>query len=99
MRYTPDGKYVIIIKNRSVGRTASMLPILEYEIEEGGKKYFVNEYDGGDTFWYLYDELHRELGPAAEWANGEKTWYFHGERMNCKSQEEFIKHINLKAFW
>jgi hypothetical protein len=30
--------------------------------------------------WYLNDKLHREDGPAIEWANGSKRWYINGER-------------------
>jgi len=26
-------------------------------------------------------------------------WFFHGEKINCSSQEEFEKMIKLKAFW
>jgi hypothetical protein len=29
----------------------------------------------GTKRWYLNDELHREDGPAIEYANGEKQWY------------------------
>jgi hypothetical protein len=102
-RYSPDGKSVVIVKNRTVGSTAGviqgMLPVYEYEIEEGGKKYFLAEYIDGDIFWYLNGELHRELGPAAEFGDGGNNWYFHGERIYCQSQEVFSKYINLKAFW
>ena len=29
--------------------------------------------------WYLNDELHREDGPAMEYAEGEKWWYLNGK--------------------
>jgi hypothetical protein len=29
--------------------------------------------------WYLNDKLHREDGPAVEWANGTKRWYLKGK--------------------
>ena len=29
----------------------------------------------GDKAWYLNGKLHREDGPAIEYANGEKQWY------------------------
>ena len=29
--------------------------------------------------WYLNDELHREDGPAMEYANGNKSWYLKGK--------------------
>lgn len=48
---------------------------------------------------YLDGELHREDGPAIEWNNGEKQWYYHGELIHCSSQEEFERLIKLKGFW
>jgi hypothetical protein len=33
----------------------------------------------GTKQWYLNDKLHREDGPASEWANGTKIWYINGE--------------------
>jgi len=29
--------------------------------------------------WYLNDKLHREDGPAIEFADGEKSWYLDGK--------------------
>jgi hypothetical protein len=37
----------------------------------------VNEYK--TKFWYLNDNLHREDGPAVEWADGTKSWYLNGK--------------------
>ena len=34
----------------------------------------------GSNFWYLNDKLHREDGPAIEWANGIKFWYLNDKR-------------------
>jgi hypothetical protein len=31
------------------------------------------------TEWYLNGELHREDGPAIEFANGDKLWHLNGE--------------------
>ena len=28
--------------------------------------------------WYRNDQLHREDGPAVEWANGARWWFIHG---------------------
>jgi len=39
--------------------------------------YYTNLY--GDKFWYFDNLLHREDGPALEYANGDKAWYFHGK--------------------
>jgi len=33
--------------------------------------------------------LHREDGPAIEYPNGTKLWFYHGEPIYCSSQEEF----------
>ena len=30
-------------------------------------------------FWYFNDELHREDGPALEYADGTKVWYLNGK--------------------
>jgi hypothetical protein len=67
----------------------------------------VNVNGWGDTFHCLWNGsttnrhefLHREDGPAIERKTGEKEWWYHGERINCSSQEEFEKWLRLKAFW
>ena len=33
----------------------------------------------GNKEWFLNGELHREDGPAIEFANGNKAWYLHGK--------------------
>jgi hypothetical protein len=38
-------------------------------------------------------------GPAIEFGNGQKEWYYNGERVSCKSQEEFERFLSLKALW
>ena len=38
----------------------------------------VDEY--GNTFWRLNGLLHREDGPACEYADGAKCWYQNGKR-------------------
>lgn len=43
-------------------------------------EYTVKVYDGGDKFWYLNGKLHREDGPAVEYADGYKSWYLNGKR-------------------
>ena len=37
------------------------------------RKYFSDA--NGTKYWYLNGKLHREDGPAIEYANGEKQWY------------------------
>jgi hypothetical protein len=42
-------------------------------------KYEVMVYTNGDKYWSLNGKLHREDGPAIEWANGYKSWYLNDE--------------------
>ena len=39
------------------------------------------EYASGSKFWCLKGKLHREDGPAIEWANGDKEWYLNDEEV------------------
>jgi len=34
----------------------------------------------GSKRWYVNDILHREDGPAIEFANGDKVWFINGKR-------------------
>ena len=34
----------------------------------------------GSKRWYFNGELHREDGPAIEWADGSKHWFLNGKR-------------------
>jgi hypothetical protein len=34
----------------------------------------------GSKYWYLNRKLHREDGPACEWADGSKFWFLNGQR-------------------
>ena len=36
-------------------------------------------YPNGDKVWWLNGKLHREDGPAVEWANGRKEWFLNGK--------------------
>jgi hypothetical protein len=38
-------------------------------------KYEVRVYPNGAKYWYLNDVIHREDGPAIEYADGSKYWY------------------------
>ena len=42
-------------------------------------EYTVEVYDNGDKEWRLNGLLHREDGPALEYADGSKSWYLNGE--------------------
>jgi hypothetical protein len=42
------------------------------------KEYNVKVYNNGTKYWYLNGKLHREDGPAVEYADGTKHWYLNG---------------------
>ena len=44
------------------------------------KKYEVKVFNSGKKEWYLNGKLHREDGPAIEFADGNKYWYLNGTR-------------------
>jgi hypothetical protein len=54
---------------------------------------------GRPKFYFLNDELHREDGPAIEFANGDKYWYLNGQYIHCTNQKEFDRLMRLRAFW
>jgi hypothetical protein len=53
----------------------------------------------GNKYWRLNDQWHREDGPAVDHFSGYQAWYYHGTRVQCNSQEEFVRMLKLKAFW
>ena len=42
-------------------------------------EYTVKVYTSGNKFWLLNGKLHREDGPAVEYADGIKQWYLNGK--------------------
>jgi len=42
-------------------------------------EYTVKVYESGTKCWYLNGKLHREDGPACEYANGDKFWLLDGK--------------------
>ena len=48
--------------------------------------------------WRINGKLHREDGPAIEFANGNKEWYYKGDWIDCKDNQEFLRMIKLLAF-
>jgi hypothetical protein len=42
-------------------------------------EYTVKVYPNGTKYWYLDGKVHREDGPAIEWANGTKFWFLNGK--------------------
>ncbi len=67
----------------------------EYHREDGTAV----EYVGGSKYWFINGKHHREDGPAIEWADGTKYWYLNDKRINCSSNEEFLKLVKMRAFW
>ena len=54
----------------------------------------------GKKQWYLNGLRHRLDGTAIVSVNdGSKVWYIHGEYIPCKTNEEFLRLVKLKAFW
>jgi hypothetical protein len=51
-------------------------------------EYTVEVYPYGDKCWYLNGKLHREDGPAIEYANGYKSWWLNDKRL---TEEEHKK--------
>jgi hypothetical protein len=54
------------------------------------KTYEVDVDDDGSKEWYLNNKLHREDGPAVEYTDGTKLWYFHGVKL---SETEWRKRV------
>ena len=44
-------------------------------------KYVVEVSADGDKYWYLNGKIHREDGPAVEYADGTKCWYLNDEQL------------------
>ena len=51
----------------------------------------------GDKYWYLNGQLHREDGPAIEWANGHKSWWLNGELH--REDGPAIEYANGNKYW
>jgi hypothetical protein len=43
--------------------------------------------------------LHNEYAPAAIKYNGDSEWWIHGQKVPCKTQNEFRSYMKNKAFW
>lgn len=72
--------------------------------EEGGVVANMLTHDG--TLLYLDEnnQLHRLKGPAKVGLalpgfEPHIEWWFHGKLIPCKSQQEFERMLQLKAFW
>lgn len=90
----------------------SFLPFLNFKKEEKsdlqvkleGKTLFIknNEVfkaidEKGGVFYYLNGKLHRENGPAIEYADGDKYWYLNGKLH--REDGPAIEHANGNKHW
>ena len=82
-------------------------PALEYY--DGEKRWFINgklhrkdgpaiEFADGSKYWCINNNLHREDGPACEDADGSKLWCLNDQKIDCNSNEEFLRIVKMKAF-
>ena len=50
-------------------------------------EYTVKVWDNGNKSWCLNGKLHREDGPAREYADGDKVWYLNGKKVTEKEHK------------
>ena len=65
------------------------------------KKYYVTVDEKGTTRWYKDAKctiLHRENGPAVEWAGGTKSWYQNGQ-LHRTDGPAIISKTCVPSFW
>ena len=51
----------------------------------------------GDKEWFLNGKLHREDGPAVEWADGTKAWWLNGKLH--REDGPAVEYANGSKFW
>lgn len=52
----------------------------------------------GDKFYFIDGHMHREDGPAVEYANGINHWWYQSKRVKVNSQDEFEQWLKYKTF-
>lgn len=52
--------------------------------------YEVKVYGSGTTVWHLNGKIHRENGPAIEYASGAKYWWLNGKPL---TKEKWLKEV------
>lgn len=57
----------------------------------------VETHENGTKEWYRLDVLHREDGPAVEYANGDKEWWWRGKRFRIDDGPVAI--YGNKEYW
>jgi hypothetical protein len=63
----------------------------------------------GNNYWWLNGKLHRTDGPAVtiivlapgldDIVGVTFEWWVDGVKLDCTTQEEFLRLIKLRAFW
>jgi hypothetical protein len=46
----------------------------------------------GNKLWFQHDNIHRDDGPAVEYANGSNEWYLHNK---CLPFDEWIDKVDM----
>jgi len=68
----------------------------QYKVTENNITYDIYEYVSGNKYWILNGKRHRENGPAIEYANGEKNYWYNGKYLiHINSDEELKRYIKL----
>ena len=49
--------------------------------------------------YWIHGKLHRLDGPAVNFSNGRKRWYYEGKKIDCSTQEEFERILKLMFLW
>jgi len=60
-------------------------------------EYTVRVYPNGTKCWYLNGKLHREDGPAVEFADGDKFWWLNGKRH--REDGPAVEYADGDKFW
>jgi hypothetical protein len=60
-------------------------------------EYTVEVYPHGDKCWYLNGKLHREDGPAIEYANGAKSWWLNGKKH--REDGPAVEYVSGSNYW
>ena len=61
--------------------------------------------DSGSEYWSIHGKYHRKDGPAVILRRNpneepySQKWYFDGKKIDCKTNEEFLQLMKMKAFW
>jgi hypothetical protein len=61
------------------------------------KTYTVKINENHTKHWYINGNLHREDGPAIEYANGDKEWYIDGKFH--REDGPAIEYVNGDKYW